>query len=307
MLFISPQLASLVDEAPRGDHWIHEQKFDGYRIEAIRDESGLRLCTRRGNDWTTVFPSIVEAFEKLKASQFAIDGELAVVGADGVTNFQALQQALNTRAPGMVYFAFDLLALDGESLVALPLLQRKRLLAKLLARGPAALRYSDHIVGHGDEMFAQACKRGLEGIVSKRADAPYTPGRSKAWLKTKCRRRQELVVGGFTEPSGRRTGLGALLVGYYEGNVLRFAGKVGTGFSGRDLDELYRVLAPTERTTAPFSPMPTRAQTGPTAHWVEPKLVVEVAFGEWTEQGRLRHPAFQGIRRDKLAAEVTRE
>jgi bifunctional non-homologous end joining protein LigD len=305
--FTPPQLASLVDEAPTGDDWLHEQKFDGYRVEAVRDADGVRLYTRRGNDWTTVFPTIVEALAKLRAKQFVVDGEVAVLQPDGVTSFQALQQALNTRSPGLVYFAFDLLEADGKDLKAKPLLERKARLEKLLAKSSATVRYSEHVIGRGDELFKQACKRGLEGIISKRSDAPYTSGRAKTWLKTKCRRRQELVVGGFTEPRGQRSGLGALLVGYYEGRTFRYAGKVGTGFSSRQLDELYKQLEPIERDTSAFSPPPARALTGPTAHWVEPKLVVEIAFGEWTQDGRLRHPAFQGVRLDKLAADVVRE
>ncbi|MEO8548558.1 MAG: non-homologous end-joining DNA ligase, partial [Kofleriaceae bacterium] len=214
---------------------------------------------------------------------------------------------LGTRSNKLVYFAFDLLALDGKDLRGEKLLARKKLLEKLLAKPPAALRYSEHVIGRGEDLFAAACKRGLEGIICKRADAPYASGRNKSWVKVKCHQRQELVVGGFTDPEGSRTGLGALLVGYYEGSELRYAGKVGTGFKAKDLSELFGALEPLVRKTSAFTPVPPRAHTGPRAHWVEPKLVVEVQFGEWTRDGRLRHPSFQGLRRDKKPKEVVRE
>jgi bifunctional non-homologous end joining protein LigD len=307
MEFTSPQLALLVDAVPVGDEWLHEQKFDGYRIEAVRSRAGVRLYTRRGNDWTETFPTIAEAVEKIATKPFVLDGEVAVLRADGVTDFQGLQQALKTRSANLVYFVFDLLEVDGKDLRGEKLLARKAKLEKLIAKAPAVIKYSEHVIGRGEELFAEACKRGLEGIICKRADAPYSPGRGKTWLKVKCRRRQELVVGGFTEPEGSRTGLGALLVGYYEGKELRYAGKVGTGFNTKSLGELFGELAPLERKTSAFTPVPPRAATGPRAHWVEPKLVVEVQFGEWTQDGRLRHPSFQGVRRDKKPKDVVRE
>ncbi len=306
-VFTPVQLATLVESAPEGDTWVHEQKFDGYRIEAVRDATGVTLYTRKGNDWTHVFPTIAEALAKLKAKQFVLDGEIAIVEADGSTNFQALQQALSTRDPKLAMFAFDLLELEGKDLKSKSLLERKAKLEKLLASAPAIVRYSSHVVGRGDELCAAACKRGLEGIVSKRADAAYASGRTKVWVKTKCRHRQELVVGGFTDPRGQRSGLGALLVGYYERDAFRYAGKVGTGFSAAVLAQLYEELSPLARETSPFSPVPTKAVTGPSPHWVKPALVVEIEFGEWTQDGRLRHPAFQGVRRDKSARDVVRE
>lgn len=307
MEFTAPQLATLVDAVPAGDAWVHEQKFDGYRIEAVRTRAGVRLFTRRGNDWTDTFPTIAEAVAKLAPKSFVLDGEVAVLRADGVTDFQGLQQALKTRSSNLVYFVFDLLEEAGKDLRDQPLLARKARLEKLLAKAPPALRYSEHVVGRGEELFAEACKRGLEGIICKRADAPYSSGRGKTWLKVKCHLRQELVVGGFTDPEGARTGLGALLVGYYDGKALRYAGKVGTGFNAASLAALYAELAPLERATSAFTPAPPRAQTGPRTHWVEPELVVEVQFAEWTRDGRLRHPSFQGMRRDKRPKHVIRE
>jgi bifunctional non-homologous end joining protein LigD len=299
----APQLDTLVEAAPEGDGWLH----DGYRILAVRERGAVRLYTRRGNDWTASFPTIAEAIAKLPGGRLVIDGEAAVIGADGITSFQALQHALGTRADNLVFFAFDLLAQDRADLAKRPLLERKAALAKLLRKPPHAIRYSDHVVGRGAEMFAAACERGLEGIISKRADAPYTPGRGASWVKTKCKKRQELVVGGFTDPSGSRTGLGALLVGHFERGELRYAGKVGTGFSAQTLRELHAALAAIERKTSPFEPTPPRAATGPGAHWVAPTIVIEVEFAEWTADGRLRHPSFQGIRKDKRATDVIRE
>lgn len=302
------QLATLVDTPPEGPAWLHEQKFDGYRILAELDRGAVRLLSRRFKDWTARFPDVARAVAALPARQAVIDGEVAALSSDGRTSFQALQNAGD--ATTLAYFVFDLLALDGEDLTGRPLVERKARLEQLAtpARGtPGVVRYSDHVTGSGREFFALACRRGLEGIISKRGDQPYLPGRSSAWLKTKCLLRQELVIGGFTEPEGSRVGLGALLVGYYDRQRLIYAGKVGTGFSHQTLVELRRQLAPLERATAPFSPVPPRAWTGGSRHWVTPELVAEIAFGEWTNDGRLRHPSFQGLRHDKPAREVVRE
>jgi bifunctional non-homologous end joining protein LigD len=302
------QLATLVDAPPEGPEWLHEQKFDGYRILAELDRGVVRLLSRRFKDWTATFPDVARAVAALPAERAVIDGEVAAVLSDGRTSFQALQNAGDATA--LAYFVFDLLALDGEDLTARPLIERKARLERLVtpARGtPGVVRYSDHVTGSGREFFALACRRGLEGIISKRRDQPYLPGRNSAWLKTKCLLRQELVIGGFTDPEGSRVGLGALLVGYYDHQQLVYAGKVGTGFSHQTLVELRRQLAPLERAASPFSPVPPRAWTGGSRHWVAPELVAEIAFGEWTNDGRLRHPSFQGLRHDKPAREVVRE
>lgn len=302
------QLATLVDTPPEGPDWLHEQKFDGYRILAELDRGAVRLLSRRFKDWTAKFPDVAGAVGKLPAERAVIDGEIAAVLPDGRTSFQALQ---NARGGGtLAYFVFDLLALDAEDLTAKPLAERKARLEQLVTpvRGhEGVVRYSDHVIGSGRAFFARACRRGLEGIVSKRRDSPYLPGRGRAWLKTKCLLRQELVIGGFTDPEGSRAGLGALLVGYYDRQRLIYAGKVGTGFSNAMLVELRRLLAPLERATSAFSPEPPRAWTGGSRHWVAPELVAEVAFSEWTNDGRLRHPSFQGLRRDKPARQVVRE
>jgi len=304
---IPVQLAQLVDEAPDGAEWIHEQKFDGYRILADKQGDRVTLLSRRMNDWTAQFPTIAAAVAKLPCERAILDGEIAAVMPDGRTSFQALQNALSGPQASLHYFVFDLLQLGREDLKALPLIERKQRLAKLLGKQAGILKYSDHIEGSGKKFFQLACKQGLEGIVSKRRDSKYTGGRGGAWLKTKCLLRQELVIGGYTDPEGARTHIGALLVGYHEKGKLVYAGKVGTGFTMKLLVEVKALLEPLETAKCPFTPEPARAWTGPGRHWVTPKLVGEVAFSEWTADGRLRHPSFQGLRGDKRAADVIRE
>jgi len=304
----SLQLARLVDEAPEGDEWFHEQKFDGYRILANVDHGEVELLSRRFNDWTEQFPTVVEAVSHLKAKRAVLDGEVAVVMPDGRTSFQALQNSFGKQDKKVAYFVFDLLELDGEDIAKLPLEKRKERLATLIGKKQdGVIRYSDHVIGQGGDFFKLACKRGLEGIISKRRDKPYLPGRGASWVKTKCLLRQELVIAGYTDPEGARTHIGALLVGYYEGGKLKYAGKVGTGFNMKMLVQLKKALEPLETAKSPFSPEPPRAWTGPGRHWVMPNLVCEVQFSEWTNDGRLRHPSFQGLRSDKPAKEVIRE
>lgn len=300
------QLATLVAEPPEGPDWLHEQKFDGYRILAELDRGKVRLLSRRFKDWTGAFPGIAAAIARLPAQRAVLDGEVAALLPDGRTSFQALQ---NRDAANLAYFVFDLLAVDDEDLIALPLEERKARLEKLvpLRSEPGVVRYSDHVVGGGRAFFDLACQRGLEGIISKRRSAPYQQGRGLTWVKTKCLLRQELVIGGYTDPEGSRQGIGALLVGHYSGRQLIYAGKVGTGYSHAMLIELRKRLTPLERATSPFSPEPPRGWTGASRHWVAPELVAEVAFSEWTNDGRLRHPSFQGLRFDKAPQDVVRE
>jgi bifunctional non-homologous end joining protein LigD len=303
--FVEPQLAKLVKAAPAGDAWLHEVKFDGYRILARVDRGAVRLLSRRGHDWTAQFPGVATALAALPATTALVDGEVAVVLADGRTRFQALQNALGVDRRDVVYFVFDLLHVDGEDWSRRPLDDRKARLAQLVS-GVAGVRYSDHVVGRGDELFATACATGLEGIVSKRRDQTYQPGRGGGWVKTKCTQRQELVIGGFTDPAGSRVGLSALLVGHYRDGELVYAGKVGTGFSQKMSRELRARLEPLEQATSPFA-APPRGRIGRDAHWVRPELVAEVELTEWTEDGRARHPSFKGLRADKPAAEVVRD
>jgi bifunctional non-homologous end joining protein LigD len=303
---LRPQLATLVTDPPKGDGWLHELKFDGYRILCRLQGGRATLQSRNGNDWTAQFPSLRSAVEALPASQALIDGEVAVLLPDGTTSFQALQNALTRRDQGeLVYFAFDLLHRDGYDLTRAALEDRKAALADLLEGTPPAVRYSAHVVGSGKEFFEKACGLSLEGIVSKRRDAPYDTGRGRSWLKVKCLRRQEVVIGGFTDPGGSRTGLGALLVGVHEkGAGLVYAGKVGTGFTEKVLRDLRRRLLALGQRECPFRQAP--RGVGAT-HWVKPELVAEVAFTEWTGDGKMRHPSFQGLRADKPARDVVRE
>ena len=282
-------------EAPEGDDWLHEVKFDGYRIIAIKDGADVKLLSRRFKDWTAEFPSVAAAVAALKIPKVILDGEVAIVLPDGRTSFQGLQ----SRAGELAYFVFDRIELGDQ-----PLEQRKRALAELVGtQQDGTIRYSDHVIGHGRKFFAAACEKGLEGIISKRRDSLYSGGRGGAWLKTKCILRQEFVIGGYTDPEGARAHVGALLVGYHEGGHLKYAGKVGTGFTQKLLAELAGLFAQLARDACPFTP----ALRGGGMHWVEPKLVCEVAFTEWTNDGRLRHPSFQGLRKDKLAKDVIRE
>jgi bifunctional non-homologous end joining protein LigD len=304
-----PQLATLVKAPPAGDEWLHEIKFDGYRIGCHIRRGRVTLTTRNGNDWTAAFPDIATAAARLKVRDALLDGEIAMVLPDGRTSFQALQNAFAGTAAGasLVYFVFDLLRLDRHALEALPLEERKaRLLALIGRRATGRIRYADHVAGRGDEFFRQACRLGLEGIVSKRRDLPYHPGRHGSWLKTKCTLRQEFVIGGFTDPEGMRAGLGALLVGHYDHARLTFAGKVGTGFTHNGALDLRRQLDAIERRTCPFEPPPP-GSLARVAHWIRPVLVCDVVFTEWTSDGRIRHPSFQGLRRDKPPHEVVRE
>jgi bifunctional non-homologous end joining protein LigD len=306
----APQLPTLVKSPPNGNQWLHEIKYDGYRIGARIERGNVNLITRNGNDWTATFPEIVAAAQELPLQQALIDGEAAVVLPSGVTSFQALQGVLKEHERGrLVYFVFDLLHLDGRDLTRIPLEQRKAILARLtgeVVAGDPLIRYSRHFDGDGGEVLREACRMGLEGLVSKRRDLAYECGRSRNWLKTKCVRRQEFVIGGFTDPEGSRAGIGALLVGVNEGAHLSFTGKVGTGFTSGVLTELRWRLGRLQQRECPFFPPPARA-VARNAHWVRPELVAEVAFTEWTADGKVRHPSFQGVREDKPASAIVRE
>jgi bifunctional non-homologous end joining protein LigD len=313
-----PQLATQSREAPAGDDWLHEIKLDGYRIGCDVDQGAVRLLSRQGNDWTSRFPEIGAAAATLGVTTALFDGEVCVVLADGRTSFHALQRALTggSRA-GLVYFLFDILHLDGEDLGRLPIEERKSRLSGLMKNVPKdlPLRTADHVLGNGPAVFAAAGKLGLEGIVSKRRGQPYRPGRSSGWLKTKCSFRQELVIGGFTHRGAARSGpspgagqgIGALLCGYYANDGrLVFAGKVGSGFSERGAADLSRRLEALRDANCPFNPQPDPlSRRG--AQWVRPTLVGEVAFGGWTDDVKIRHSTFLGLRADKSATDVRLE
>jgi bifunctional non-homologous end joining protein LigD len=305
--FVSPQLATLVTAPPAGDAWLHETKFDGYRILGRITGGRATLWSRNRKDWSARFPGIAEAAARLPVREAFLDGEAAVLLANRATSFQALQNVLTGDAQRqLVYFVFDLLHLDGRDLRELALEERKRLLERLLgSRHDGPMRYSGHVVGRGDAVFREACRNSLEGIVSKRRDQPYESGRGRSWLKVKCVLEQELVVGGFTEPRGTRVGLGALLLGHYDRQgELVYAGKVGTGFTTASAQALRDRL---DRLRVPAPPFHRRPPGVGEARWVKPELVAEVGFTEWTEDGRLRHPTFKGLREDKRARDVVRE
>lgn len=301
-----PQLAQLVPAPPSGAGWVHEVKYDGYRIGCALEGGDARLWSRRGLDWTAQFPEVAEAARRLPLRSALLDGEVAAVLPDGRTSFQALQNAFSGGPRRLAYLVFDLLWLDGEDVSARPLLERKAALERLLPAGRGIVRYAPHVTGRGDAVLREACGHGLEGIVSKRADLPYRAGRNAGWTKSKCIARQELVIGGFTDPEGSRQGIGALLVGHRQGGLLRYAGKVGTGFTVASADALRARLEPLRIQEPPFTPPPA-GRLGREAHWVKPVLVAEVAFTEWTSDGKVRHPSFQGLREDKRAEDVVRE
>jgi bifunctional non-homologous end joining protein LigD len=301
------QLATLVKSPPAGDGWVHEVKYDGYRMLCRIAKGDVRMISRNGKDWTASFPALVDALGDLKVESAWLDGEAAVVNQQGRTSFQALQNALSGSGADLSYLAFDLLYLDGYDLRGVALIERKRVLAQLLEDAPPALKYSEHFAVPGAAFRENVCKLGLEGMVSKRGDQPYRAGRGPAWQKTKCARRQEMVIGGYTDPEGSRERFGALLLGVHESDgSLSYAGKVGTGFTAASLASVYKALKPLERKDPPFR-NPPRGAEARRAHWVKPTLVAEVEFTEWTAEGTLRHPSFQGLRTDKKATDVVRE
>jgi bifunctional non-homologous end joining protein LigD len=305
---IEPELATLVDAVPRGEEWIHEIKYDGYRALCEIRDGEARLITRHGKDWTDRFAPVAREAAALPVGQAILDGEVVVLEPDGTTSFQSLQNALaENRQDDLVYFAFDLLYLDGYDLRRSPLLARKEALAALLSGRRRAIRLGDHVEGDGEGFYRQACNFALEGIVSKRADLPYRSGRTKDWLKVKCLRRQEFAIVGFTDPEKSRVGFGALLLAVNdEKGELAFAGKVGTGFNERTLRELRARMDGLEIRKPAFR-NPPRGAEARRSHWLRPQLVGEVAFTEWTREGILRHPTFQGLREDKSPDEIVRE
>ena len=306
---LQPQLAELASQVPEGEQWFHEIKFDGYRILAWVDRGRVTLRTRNKLDWTTRFPELAAGLAELPARQAVLDGEVVALLPSGASSFQELQNALSEDKTGqLIYQAFDLLFLDGYDLRGVPLEARKAKLAELLtALETRRIQYTDHLEGSGPEFFGECCRIGLEGIISKRRDRPYRSGRGPEWLKMKCVEREEFVIGGFTRPSGSRQGFGALLVGYFDkqGRFL-YAGKVGTGFSDRLLIDLRDRLRTVEQDGNPFANLPTHEADRGT-RWVRPELVGQVEFNNWTEEGIIRHAAFQGLREDVPAKSVVRE
>jgi bifunctional non-homologous end joining protein LigD len=295
-----PMKAVLTEERFSDPGWIFERKLDGIRCIAIKADGRVRLLSRNHLSLDSRFPEVAAALETDPAPDFVVDGE--VVAFDGAqTSFARLQQR-GERPTAVFLYVFDLLHLAGHDTTRLPLRERKALLRRALAfHGP--VRLTPHRNTEGEALFAEACRKGWEGLIAKRADAPYTHGRSRDWLKFKCSAEQELVIGGYTAPKGSRTELGALLVGHYDNGKLRYAGKVGSGFTHATLRDLGARLAELRRDDPPFADAPRIAA----ATWVQPRLVAQIGFTEWTGDGRLRHPRFLGLRDDKAAEEVVRE
>ncbi|MGA7545863.1 MAG: DNA ligase D, partial [Methyloceanibacter sp.] len=306
-VFVAPELATLEREVPDGAGWLHEVKYDGYRIIGRKAGDEVTLFSRSGLDWTVRFPAIASALEGLPCKDALVDGEVAFVLPSGVTDFTSLQEHIDTPHQAIRYFLFDLIEVDGEDWRKKPLETRKDRLARLLsAKGlPERLIYSDHVRGSGRDFLAEACASGLEGIVSKRASAPYRSGRSKDWLKIKCGKRAEFVIGGYSRSTTKDRPFASLLLGTFKDGELNYAGKVGTGFDSADLTALAKRFKPLERKMSPFAEVPASERRG--AVWLEPELVAEIAYTEWTGDGRLRHPSFQGLREDKPAREVQRD
>jgi bifunctional non-homologous end joining protein LigD len=305
-------LATLIDKPFSREGWLFEPKLDGERCLTYWDGKSLRLYSRNHIQVNSQYPEILQALKSQTLESYAIDGEIvAFETGSTLTNFHRLQQRMHIDKPSadllkkvpVFYYLFDLLYLNGHDLRPLPLQQRKKLLQEAI-HWTGCLRLSTHLDVEGERYYRQACQLGWEGLIAKRVDSAYHPGRSAEWLKFKCLNEQEFVIGGFSDPQGSRQGFGSLLLGYFEGNRLLYAGKVGTGFDSRDLKRLYGRLQRLERGTSPFIKVdiPRRG-----LHWVEPHLVAEIAFAEWTPEGKLRQGRFLGLRDDKAARDVVRE
>jgi DNA ligase D-like protein (predicted ligase) len=309
--WISPMLATLTKEVFSDPAWIYEAKLDGQRSLLFRKGSSIRLMTRNEKDRTSHYPDLREAIAAQETPDLVADGE--IVAFDGErTSFSKLQERMQNSRPSaqavrrqpVFYYLFDVMWFDGYDLTALPLRARKEILNSAFSfDGP--LQYSDHVEEEGEVAFRAACERGWEGLIAKRLASPYNAGRSRDWLKFKCVLDQEMVIVGWTDPAGSREDLGALLVAYNEDGALKYGGKVGTGFKRHDLDMLIKKLEPLQRQTPPVAYELGLPRKG--VHWVEPNLVAEVGFSEWTPDGKLRHPRYLGLRNDKTPEEVVRE
>jgi bifunctional non-homologous end joining protein LigD len=306
--FIPPQLATLVKEPPSGDEWLHELKFDGYRMLCRIDRGRVRVWSRNGKDWTEKFQNVVEAVKSLKTTSAMLDGEIVIVDAHGRSNFQKLQRAMGKNTTtGFAYEVFDLIYLDGFSLTQTPLKHRKEILQNLVgSNSHGVIRYSEHINGSGDDFFKHACEYGIEGIVSKLANSHYESMRNRNWLKVKCVKQQEFVIAGYTPSSKGLPGFGSIVLGVYEKAKLVYAGRVGTGFTFKQRSDLKKQLDKLSRKTSPLAVTPKDPGLRQT-HWIEPKMIAEVAFTEWTSDGSIRHPSFQGLREDKNPKDVMSE
>lgn len=303
---ISPQLATLVNKIPAESHWLYEVKFDGYRLLGFIKENQVKLMTRGENDWTDKFPEIAASLKRLNLNNAIVDGELVAIDKDNKSNFQLLQNSISekTSVP-LYYYIFDIVYLNNFDLTNVELLERKAILKNILKNLPDNIRFSDHLVGDGNEIFAHACELKLEGIMAKDAHGKYLQKRSKSWLKIKCQQAQEFVIGGFTKPEGQRKFFGSLLLGYFDASgQFLYCGNVGTGFTEATLKLIYELLQKNISAKMPYINKPRHFKN---VTWVKPTLVAEVEFTEWTSDGSLRHPSFKGIRFDKAAKLVKRE
>jgi len=303
-----PQLATLVEEVPGSGKWIHEWKLDGYRILCLKGGDSVKILTRRSKDWTDRFQEVAKEADTIDA-EFILDGEMVVMDKNGLSNFQRLQNAMKGREnTKILYYVFDILYLNGYDLTNTPLLERKKALMSLLeskGKGLNRIKLIEHQEGEGPKMLDEACTKGMEGIISKRSDSKYSGKRNKKWRKIKCLHRQEFIIGGYTKPKKSRKGLGSILVGYYNASdELIFAGKVGTGFTDKELKNLSNRFKQMERKTSPFKNPPKEKDL---ASWITPDIVCEVKFEEWTEDDKLRQPAYLGLREDKKPESVKRE
>jgi bifunctional non-homologous end joining protein LigD len=310
--------AMAVEDLPKGDDWIYELKFDGVRALAIRQGRAIELISRTEKNFTTKFPEVAAALKELPGKEAVLDGEIVALDEEGRPSFQLLQaREMSGERPPIFYYVFDLIQLDGKDLTGVPLLKRKALAKALVANLPDTVRFSASIQADSDRVLKEMKARGLEGVIAKRKDSKYEIGRrSGAWVKFKWTSEQEFVIGGYSEPRGTRAYFGALVVGYYEGKRLKFAGKVGTGFDERMLKSLHQKFQKLIRRDCPFVNLPEKTGQfgrGLTAAemkrctWLRPELVCEVRFAEWTRDGHLRQPAFLGLREDKKGEEVVRE
>jgi bifunctional non-homologous end joining protein LigD len=316
--FVEPMKAVLVETLPKGDHWIYELKFDGIRALALKRGKNIELISRNAKDLTAKFPEVVQALRELPCKEALIDGEIAALDNEGRSSFQLLQaRELSGERPPIFYYVFDLLQLDGKDLTGIPLLNRKAMAKMLLERAPDTIRFSASIAAQSERILAEMKSRGLEGVIAKQKDSKYEIGRrSGAWVKFKWTTQQEFIIGGYSEPRGTRSHFGALVVGYYDHKKLKFAAKVGTGFNQKLLKSLHQKFQKLTRTECPFVNLPEKAGRfgrGLTAAemkrctWLDPKLVCEIRFAEWTRDNHLRQPAFLGLREDRQPEEVTRE
>lgn len=304
--FVYPELAT-PGAAPKGDDWLHEIKFDGYRILTFLKNKRIKLMSRNENEWTSKFPTITKQLLTIPANNVILDGELVVLDKKGISRFQLLQNYLEINISAKInYYIFDILFLDDKNLMYLPLIERKHILASVFKKWRKKnkdIYFSNYIIGNGEFLHKKACQVGLEGIVCKKIDSTYQSKRTRDWIKAKCVHRQEFVIGGYTDPKGARSKFGALLLGVYEGKKLIFCGHVGTGFNEKTLNMLYKKLKKIEQAKPVFFKVPRFRDV----HWVKPELVAEISFLEWTSDGILRQAVFQGLREDKKAKNVVYE